>query len=121
MAQPAPEISVVVPTHRRPLRLRWLLNALAEQTLPREHFEVIVAHAVGDAETEQLLTTHPLTKHGVLRHLPAPPQGGPGANRNSGWQMAGAPVIAFTDDDCRPPPDWVEHALDAARRHPGAV
>ena len=28
-----PDISVVVPSHDRPLRLRWLLNALEEQTL----------------------------------------------------------------------------------------
>ena len=31
-----PEIAVVVPSHDRPVRLRWLLNALEEQTLPRE-------------------------------------------------------------------------------------
>jgi len=34
-----PVISVVVPSHDRPLRLLWLLNALASQTLPRNDFE----------------------------------------------------------------------------------
>ena len=29
----AADIAVVVPSHDRPLRLRWLLNALADQTL----------------------------------------------------------------------------------------
>ncbi|MDX6659127.1 MAG: hypothetical protein QOH62_3920, partial [Solirubrobacteraceae bacterium] len=42
-----PLISVVVPSHDRPLRLRWLLNALDEQTLAREQWEVIVAHDSG--------------------------------------------------------------------------
>ena len=40
----APEIAVVVASHDRPLRLRWLLEALADQTLARYRFEVVVAH-----------------------------------------------------------------------------
>ena len=39
-----PDVSVVVPSHARRLRLRWLLNALEEQTLAPERFEVIVVH-----------------------------------------------------------------------------
>ena len=35
--------SVVVPSHGRPLRLRWLLNALEEQTYA-EPWEVVVVH-----------------------------------------------------------------------------
>src|SRR5213593_4083172 len=54
-----PLISVVVPSHERPLRLRWLLNALEEQTLAREQWEVIVAHDSGP-ETQELLREHPL-------------------------------------------------------------
>ena len=30
-------------------------------------------------------------------------------------------MVAFTDDDCRPPPEWLERALEAARAHPGQV
>ena len=37
-AAPTPEIAVVVPSHDRPLRLRWLLNALEEQTLDRSRW-----------------------------------------------------------------------------------
>src|SRR2546421_2918739 len=39
-----PELSVAVATHERPLRLRWLLNALDEQTLDRSLWEVVVAY-----------------------------------------------------------------------------
>ena len=38
----SPEISVVVASHDRPLRLRWLLNALEEQTLERDRWEIVV-------------------------------------------------------------------------------
>jgi GT2 family glycosyltransferase len=41
--------------------------------------------------------------------------------RNAGWRAARAATIVFTDDDCRPPADWLENALAAARRHPDAV
>lgn len=116
-----PEIAVVVPSHDRPLRLRWLLNALEEQTLPRERFEVVVVHDSSGPETEELLREHPLAQAGVLRHLSFPPGPGPAVKRNAGWRLARAATIAFTDDDCRPPDDWLERALAAARRHPGRV
>jgi glycosyltransferase involved in cell wall biosynthesis len=115
-----PLISVVVPSHDRPLRLRWLLNALEEQTLARTSWEVIVAHDSGP-ETQALLREHPLATGGTLRELRFEPRPGPAVQRNAGWRAARAPTVLFTDDDCRPPPDWLANALDAARRNPGAV
>jgi glycosyltransferase involved in cell wall biosynthesis len=112
----------VVPSHERPLRLRWLLNALEEQTLPRERWELVVTHDCAGDETEQLVTEHPLARDGLLRHrrLPAG-TGDPGRQRNIGWREARAPLIAFTDDDCRPEADWLERLLAAAASHPGAI
>jgi GT2 family glycosyltransferase len=116
-----PDVSVVVPSHERALRLRWLLNALEEQTLERERWEVVVVHDSGD-DTERLLREHPLAAAGRLRHVRLPAGTGiPARQRNVGWREARAPVIAFTDDDCRPAPDWLERLLAAARAHPGAV
>jgi glycosyltransferase involved in cell wall biosynthesis len=118
----APEISLVVPSHDRPLRLRWLLNGLEEQTLSRERWEVVVGHDSVGAETEELLRSHPLARDGTLRHVTLPAgTAPPGRNRNAAWQAAHAPLVAFTDDDCRPPPEWLERALAAARAHPGSV
>jgi glycosyltransferase involved in cell wall biosynthesis len=116
------EIAVVVASHDRPLRLRWLLEALAEQSLPRDRFEVVVAHDSTGPETEALLRSHELARDGTLRHLQREPGSSPpGANRNAAWRAANAPLIAFTDDDCRPPRDWLENALAAAKEHPGAI
>ncbi len=117
-----PEISVVVASHDRPLRLRWLLNALEVQTLAPGRWEVIVGHDSAGPETDALLRDHPLARAGVLRSVRlAPGSAPPGANRNAAWRIARAPVVAFTDDDCRPPPDWLEKALEAAGQHPGAI
>jgi len=116
-----PAISVVVPSHDRPLRLRWLLNALEEQTLDPEQWEVIVAHDSSGPETEELLRTHPLAASGVLRHLTFDPGPGPAVKRNAAWRAARADAVLFTDDDCRPPRDWVANALAAALAQPGAI
>jgi GT2 family glycosyltransferase len=118
----APSISVVVASHERPLRLLWLLNALEEQTLDRERFEVVVCHDSRGDRTPRLLESHPLSAAGVLRSISLPPgRNPPGAQRNVAWRRARAPVIAFTDDDCRPPPEWLERALAAAEASPGAI
>jgi len=115
-------VSVVVPSHDRPLRLRWLLNALEEQTLAVERFEVIVVHDSSGPDTQQLLDLHPLAARGVLRSVSLEPGSAlPAAKRNLGWRMARAPLVAFTDDDCRPPASWLERVLAAAVCHPDAV
>jgi GT2 family glycosyltransferase len=120
--RPTPEIAVVVPSHDRPIRLRWLLNSLEEQTLDRRRFEVVVAHDSRGPETEALLRTHPLAQEGVLRHVTLEPSSGSAAKlRNAGWRAARAPTIAFTDDDCRAPEAWLEQAVRSARENPGAI
>jgi GT2 family glycosyltransferase len=110
----APEISVVVPTHSRRLRFRWLLNALEEQTLARDRWELIVATTNG--ELAAIATDHPVGARHVRPHA-----SGPAAQRNAGWRAARTPLVLFTDDDCRPEPDWVERMLAAATAHPGAI
>jgi GT2 family glycosyltransferase len=115
---PEPEITVAVPSHERALRLRWLLNALEEQTLGRERFEVIVCFDDAGEETRRLLDAHPVRPRAIRL---APGTGRPARQRNAAWRAARAPAVLFTDDDCRPPSDWLERALAAVRAHPGAV
>jgi GT2 family glycosyltransferase len=117
-----PAISVVIPSHARRLRLRWLLNSLEEQSLSRDRFEVIVVHDYDDADTRDILERHPLAEAGVLRHIRIEPgTGRPSLQRNLGWRDARAPLIAFTDDDCRADPGWLEAYVDAAGSNPGAI
>jgi GT2 family glycosyltransferase len=117
----SPEIAVIVPSHFRPLRLRWLLNALSEQTLERSAWEVVVGHDSG-AETEALLSSHPLALDGVLRHAAQPEGTGiPASNRNIALALVRAEAVVFTDDDCNPPPEWLARVRDAVARNPGAI
>ena len=117
-----PEVSVVVPSHGRPLRLRWLLNALEETDMERGRWEVVVVHDDAGDETEGLLRGHPLARGGTLRHRRLEPgTGSPARQRNVGWREAHAPLVAFTDDDCRPPATWLPRLLATALTNPGAV
>jgi glycosyltransferase involved in cell wall biosynthesis len=118
----ARDITVVVPSHSRRLRLRWLLNALEEQTLEPRKWEVVVVHDYPAQEARALVDEHPLAAAGVLRSVVIEPgTGSPARQRNLGWRSARTPLVAFTDDDCRPDERWLERLLDAAGRHPNAI
>lgn len=50
----------------------------------------------------------------LVRYLPMKgSKHGPAAARNYGWHCAAGEVIAFTDDDCIPQPDWLRQGLEA--------
>lgn len=101
-----PDLSVVVCTNRGPERLQASLGALQRQTV-RERMEVIV---VDDGAPEPL---GPLCARFGAVVLVHPQNLGLAAARNTGWEAARAPIVAFTDDDCRPEPGWAEALLGA--------
>ena len=106
MSEPAgPAISVVIPTHRRETRLAFALEALAAQTLAPERFEVVV---VRSADTP---APHATAPEGMqVRFLVSERASRPG-QRNLGIAAARGGLVAFTDDDCRPAPGWLEALL----------
>ena len=112
----APEVSVVVASAGREARLSTLLGALADQTLPRERWELIVVHTYEPALAAELFAGR-----GVVEARVGSSATRPSIQRNVGWRMANAERIAFVDDDCRPEPDWLERLVAAARGRPGDV
>ncbi len=118
---PEPLVSVVVSTFDRPARLERLLGALRAQTLGADRFEVIVVDNGSGPATSRVLAAELAANRLALRCERHPVTLGPAAGRNTGWRQARAPLVAFTDDDCRPTPDWLSAALNTAARYPGAV
>jgi glycosyltransferase involved in cell wall biosynthesis len=113
---------VVVASHARHLRLRWLLNALEEQTLESEPWEVVVVHDYPAETVARVIASHPLSAAGRLREIAIEPgTGSPSRQRNIGWREARGELVAFTDDDCRPEREWLASLLAVARANPGAV
>ena len=119
MEAPRPEVSVVVPSHGRGMRLCWLLNALEEQTLARD--KVGAGRAVRHDRRHGGPGSPPPAgdRPGAMRACsssPAPARPPAAQHRR---REARAGLIAFTDDDCRPEPDWLEGLLTAANATPG--
>ncbi|MEK7611035.1 MAG: glycosyltransferase [Patescibacteria group bacterium] len=105
-------ISVVIPTIGRET-LNACLQSLGAQTYPRDLFEVIVVED-GVRSVEKSVNDF------GFRYL-SQEHRGPAAARNFGARSARGDVLAFTDDDCTVPSNWLEKLADGYRRHPDAV
>jgi glycosyltransferase involved in cell wall biosynthesis len=103
----APQISVVVPTFNRPHLLPRLLASLARQR------DIRVEIVVVDDGSPQPVNLSSLARQGPPLRLVRQPNRGPAAARNTGARLARGPIIAFTDDDCEPRPDWARKLADA--------
>lgn len=102
--QPIPDVSVVIPTRNRPEKVRACLAALARQTSPASQFEVLVVDDGGNQDLEGVSREF---KNRLPVVFIAQSALGPATARNTGAQAARAPLLAFTDDDCEPAPNWL--------------
>lgn len=102
-----PELSVVICTRDGGRTLAATLAHLERQSLERSRYEVIV---VDDGSTDD---TAQIARAGGAAVVSL--EDGPGltAARNAGVEAAAAGVIAFTDDDCLPHPNWLAELADA--------
>ena len=102
--------SIIVPSYGRPDALRACLDALVQQTVPE--VEIVI---VDDGSPEPL---GPICADVPNVRCIRQENAGPAAARNRGAQEATAPFLAFTDDDCRPRPDWVAQLMKAHQGNP---
>lgn len=103
MLTPAARVDVVVPTYRRPGLLVRCLAAIAAQHHPAARV-IVVVRANDDASKR---AAH---EAGVARdslHVIEVQTPGVVAAMTAGVAASTSPVIAFTDDDARPRPDWL--------------
>lgn len=106
-------MSVVVPVFDDPAGLQLCLAGLAVQTYPRDQFEVLV---VDNGSSRSLA---PLLAGCVNARLLVEPGPGSYRARNRGIRAARGELLAFTDADCRPRPDWLEQGVRALLAEPG--
>jgi glycosyltransferase involved in cell wall biosynthesis len=96
-----PEISVVIPTYRRPETLAMVLEALEHQRGAPPFEVVVVDDGSEDRRTAELLTAW---KPGYrFRHL-AQKNGGPASARNRGVSESEGAIVLFLGDDTVPEP-----------------
>jgi GT2 family glycosyltransferase len=109
------DISVVIPTFRRPALLsEAITSALADDTVSVE-VTVIDDSPEGSARA----TVERIGDPRVTYMKNEPPSGGnPARVRNRGWPAAKGTFVHFLDDDDRVASGFYRSALDAGRAHP---
>ncbi|MEX2016769.1 MAG: glycosyltransferase [Candidatus Hydrogenedentales bacterium] len=96
-------VSIIVPAYNAEGTLAACIGGCLAQTHP--DCEVIVVDDGSTDATAQCAARFPVR---VLRQ----PNQGPAAARNLGARAAASEVLAFTDADCVPAPDWLSRLLD---------
>lgn len=118
-ARHGPEAIVVIPARDEEARIGACLRALAAQTLPGDRFTTIVVLDGCRDQTQAVVASTATHLHLNVTTLDGPGHG-PGPARRLGMDHAceqlltvGRPrgLIACTDADSRPAPDWLEQQL----------
>lgn len=122
------QVSVVVPTYKHPELLQCCLNALIMQDFEHDEYEIIVVDDANCEETRQQVLcwvkqvrAKRLAKQErmpMVRYIPVKTRyHGPAIARNLGWKAAKSSIIAFTDDDCIPFPNWLTTGVEVFSQH----
>ncbi|HXJ84931.1 MAG TPA: glycosyltransferase [Candidatus Methylomirabilis sp.] len=107
------DVSIVVCTHNRAASLRLTLACLGAQvTPPHLPWEVMVVDNNSTDSTRREIETFAASASIPVRYLFAAPEGLSRA-RNVGLAESQAEIVAFTDDDVDPAPDWVARIAEA--------
>jgi cellulose synthase/poly-beta-1,6-N-acetylglucosamine synthase-like glycosyltransferase len=97
-----PFVSIVVPVRNEAERLPGLISALEGLDYPQDRYEIIIADNGSSDATPDIART---SSRVVVCEEPA---GGSYAARNAAVRIARGEILAFTDGDCVPQPDWLK-------------
>lgn len=108
-------ISLVIPTHNRMSLLRRCLEAAVRQEYP--DYEAIVVDDGSTDETGSMVQQ----EFPQVQLIRQEPNRGPAAARNRGIEAASGAIIAFTDDDCLLPLNFLSRLAEGYRKYPDAA
>ena len=96
-------VSIVIPAFNSAATIGECLGACRNQT--HGETEIIVVDDGSTDDTATIVKTFPV-------HYLRQENRGPAAARNRGVEAAEGEIIAFTDADCVPEPEWIERLLE---------
>ncbi len=105
------KLSVVISTYNREFLLSQCLQSLADQSLSKDKYEVIVVNNNSTDGTDRVAGEFAKKYHNFKVFLET--QQGLSYARNRGWQEASGNYTAFIDDDARAAKDWCSLMLKA--------
>lgn len=101
-----PYVSVIIPVFNDAERLKICLEALEDQSYPKNLYEIIVIDNGSDQSIEQLVSQY---KQSFSSYESTP---GSYNARNKGISLAKGEILAFTDADCIPKFNWLETGVE---------
>lgn len=107
---PDPIISIIVCTYNRAELLGNALRTLCDQSLDPSEYELIVVDNNSNDRTSAVVEKF-ARDHKNIRYVLERKQGVSHA-RNRGWKEARAEYIAYSDDDCEVPHEWLNVAKE---------
>ena len=110
-----PFFSIIVPTFDRPEALTACVQAMRRLDYPRDRFEVII---VDDGSRIPAVASRPHLEDDVMITVLRQANAGPASARNLGARHARGDILAFTDDDCRPTPQWLRELAQSFHDEP---
>jgi glycosyltransferase involved in cell wall biosynthesis len=110
------ELSVVVSTYNRADVLPRALESLISQDLDPGRYEIVVVDNNSTDQTRHVVESFGGRSPNVQYVFEA--RQGIAYGRNTGIRTAGAPIIAFTDDDVRVSGNWAATILAVMAAHP---
>lgn len=108
-------MSVIVPYFNAGTQIESLLQALSCQSYSHRFFEVILVNNGSTDESQSIIESFLNTSGADInfRLVDENELVGSYAARNKGVPLARGEVLAFTDSDCTPEPDWIEQGVKA--------
>jgi len=98
-------VTVVVPVRNRELTIQPLLESLQKLDYDRNKVEVIVVDGNSTDKTREIVKKYPVK-------LVVEKRKGLNLARNTGIKCAKGEIVAFTDSDCRVPPNWITKIVE---------
>jgi glycosyltransferase involved in cell wall biosynthesis len=110
-----PFVSVVIPVYNDSDRLGRCLQALCQQTYPVDRYEVIVVDNNNTQDIKAVCNMYSAQASQRFMNIRYEFEGKQGAYaaRNRGVRAAQGEIIAFTDADCLPSPQWILQGVKA--------
>jgi len=94
-------VSVIIPMYNARQYIAQTIESLLAQTYPQKKYEIIIVDNDSNDGSFEIASQYPV-------RLLTEKKIGAYAARNTGIAAANGRIIAFTDSDCIPRPDWIE-------------
>ena len=114
----APLISIAICTFNRAELLKNAIASLCDQTLPADHFEILIVNNASTDRTFEVIQLRQKASPSHVIRCVDEPRPGIAIARNRAIRAAHGKYIAFLDDDALANPDWIEKALNLLESSP---